>query len=580
LADAEARRIVKGGSYQHGTEMLSMGSRTDVYNVISSTRGSYLGGRLVRGVIANPVYSNGSSLQERPLVLLSSREEVQRAVNSREVKLVFADRQSLGFYFVDYTQLQPQIQHIPTAHVVNHPVLSPHGKYIAYSTQEEGSALPSEIYVHDLESGRNYWLAEGAIPRWWVSPNSADTFLVYASSAKSNRIEQEWQEEVTYIQLLSGIRADGVPQKIATGSYHGGLSQDSSFLTTGSAFLRTHSIVGQVSNTLFTSPENGREELGPAQVCNVSLSPDSLDNMAFVDFGYSAEITYSLSDNLSEVYVDSIQIQQLIINLIINAAESYPTDTKNPQVQIRTFFSNISSESLQKKHIISTDEANKIKAGSYCCIEVKDSGIGMDSQTQKKIIDPFFTTKFTGRGLGMAAVAGILRGHNGFLEIESCVGEGTTMRAFLPTVTSLHSTINTIQKPKNKLLQKALIIDDEQIILSLTKGMISRIGLHPECHNDTMQALDSFKEAPQDYSCAIVDLTMPGKINGKELIKQIKGLHQKLPIILMSGFEEKEAMAQIDFKHIDHFLAKPFRFEDVKNALQKLPTLAEHNKKS
>jgi len=139
----------------------------------------------------------------------------------------------------------------------------------------------------------------------------------------------------------------------------------------------------------------------------------------------SAAVSLDLDDRIPGVLADPTQMQQLAMNLVINAAESL-------QGRPGTVFVRTGSRHLDETEAARRGAAFELHPGLHVWLEVRDTGCGMDAATLKKIFDPFFSTKFTGRGLGLSAVQGIVRGHKGSLEVESAPGQGTTFRVFIP----------------------------------------------------------------------------------------------------------------------------------------------------
>jgi signal transduction histidine kinase len=148
----------------------------------------------------------------------------------------------------------------------------------------------------------------------------------------------------------------------------------------------------------------------------------------------NAEIVLELADGLPEIQCDPTQMQQLAMNLVINAAEALEDEPGTVVVTTgATSLSPSETERLRGNF--------ELRPGRYVWLEVRDNGCGMSEETSKKIFDPFFSTKFTGRGLGLSAVQGIVRGHKGALEVQSAPGRGTTFRVFIPAKHQSESTI-------------------------------------------------------------------------------------------------------------------------------------------
>lgn len=257
----------------------------------------------------------------------------------------------------------------------------------------------------------------------------------------------------------------------------------------------------------------------------------------------------NLAVDLPQIMADSGQIQQVVMNLILNAAEAY--DGLSGTVTVKTWVETVESE-------LKTNSTSNLKPGQYVCFGVTDKGVGMDEETIDRIYDPFFTTKFTGRGLGLAAVSGIIRQHKGDIQVRSRVGYGTAFKVMLP------ATEAEAEPEKSELLESpvkngcVLVIDDEMSIRVAIADFLSYFGQRILTAEDGLVGLELFKEQPDDIDLVILDLTMPA-MSGRKTLVELKKIRPDIPVILLSGFSEEEALEQIgESEHVD-FLQKPFR---------------------
>jgi PAS domain S-box-containing protein len=295
-----------------------------------------------------------------------------------------------------------------------------------------------------------------------------------------------------------------------------------------------------------------------------------------------ATLHLNLSDDLSPVLADAAQLRQVVMNLVINAAESLrdhggeiwlqTSEEMISQAQARSLSEEQSAGRLLYYEAKPQASAAALPPGRYVCFEVRDTGCGMDAQTQARIFDPFFTTKFHGRGLGLAAVLGIVRGHRGALQLTSEVGLGSTFRLLLPAALTEArcATIDAKRKrtdPLTRLTQgHALIIDDEASVRALTSEVLSRVGFVVHTAENGEEGIRCLTREGDQVTVVLLDLTMPG-MSSREVLQAIRAEHPRCQVVIMSGFSAEDVHARLDAAP-DAFLSKPFSAQDLLDALR------------
>jgi two-component system cell cycle sensor histidine kinase/response regulator CckA len=256
------------------------------------------------------------------------------------------------------------------------------------------------------------------------------------------------------------------------------------------------------------------------------------------------ELKLDLAKDLPSVEADPAQIQQLMMNLIINGAESIP-EGKHGVVEIAT-------------RLIDNAAAPQV------LFEVRDTGAGMSEETMARIFDPFFTTKFTGRGLGLSAVMGIVRGHKGSIEVSSVPGQGTVFSVLLPA--SAGRNAESAELPAASATPAAslrgtglvLVVDDEPVVRKLAAIALERAGYTVALAEDGARGVEAFLREAGRLRCVILDMTMP-VMSGEEALAHMKSIRAEIPIILSSGFNEAQAVRQFEGKGLAGFLQKPYK---------------------
>lgn len=265
----------------------------------------------------------------------------------------------------------------------------------------------------------------------------------------------------------------------------------------------------------------------------------------------NTELVYDLAPALPPVNADATQLRQVVMNLVTNASEAI--DAIGGTVSVRT---GLILADQQKLHA-SSPESDWAR-GAAVFLEVEDSGCGMTADLIEKIFDPFFSTKFTGRGLGLAVVHGIARGHDGAVQVRSEPGRGSTFRLLLPCSPTTAAAPVVQRRPEDwRGSGFVLVIDDDKVVRDITGRILKMAGLTVLGAEDGQAGLKVFREQ-QRIDAVVLDLTMPG-MGGLEVARALRGTRPDLPIILMSGFSVLEPTLHSADLGITGFVQKPFK---------------------
>ena len=259
---------------------------------------------------------------------------------------------------------------------------------------------------------------------------------------------------------------------------------------------------------------------------------------------------------------DAIQIRQVVMNLVSNAAEAVGDSQGTITLATGTMFCDRSCFPLpfQKENL---------SEGDYVYLEVTDTGCGMDQETQGKIFDPFFTTRFQGRGLGMAVVLGILRAHRGTILLDSQPGEGTTIRVLFPALEASGKAQRKApgEEYKRKGKGAVLMIDDDADVLQVGERMLERLGFQVLTTPDAAEAIEIFKKLAANLDCVLINLTMP-KMDGVELFHKLREIRENIPIIICSGYTEEQVMNRFRENKPEGFIQKPYRIKQLEEKIK------------
>ena len=283
-----------------------------------------------------------------------------------------------------------------------------------------------------------------------------------------------------------------------------------------------------------------------------------------VSISKRAVLKFNLADALPAVLGDATQLRQVVMNLVINASEA--VGEKSGFISITTGLTR-----ADRAYLAGTFYAPDLPEGDYVYLEVADNGGGMPPEVQARIFDPFFTTKFTGRGLGLAAVLGIVRGHKGALKVFSEAGWGTTFKILLPCADG-PAEVSGAATPALAGWHGsgiALVVDDEETVRVTTARMLEALGFSTRLADNGRAGVEEFRAASGDIALVVLDLTMP-HMDGEEAFHKIIELRPDARVLLMSGFNEQEAIARFAGKGLAGFLQKPFTLPALREKLQQI----------
>ena len=289
-----------------------------------------------------------------------------------------------------------------------------------------------------------------------------------------------------------------------------------------------------------------------------------------------ATLDSELAPDLPAISADPTQVRQIVMNLITNASDAL--GESGGTITLRTGM--VDLEELEQQRFGRPphgEDPVERDAGPLVYLEIGDSGQGMSPDTLSRIFDPFFSTKFSGRGLGLAAVMGIVRSHRGFIRIRTELGKGTAFRVLFPAV---GGAVPNLQKPSAERSEwhgsgTILVVEDEEGVREVAERMLQDIGFETIGAEDGRHALDLMREVGDRVTTVLLDLSMP-RMGGAETFRRLREMKPNLPILMMSGYTEQVVAPQFSNSGpgITGFLQKPFLAEDLIAVLRRFAETA------
>jgi len=275
-----------------------------------------------------------------------------------------------------------------------------------------------------------------------------------------------------------------------------------------------------------------------------------------------AILNLSLERGLPSIEGDPSQIRQVVMNLIINASEAI--GDRSGVITVSAGSTLCDEEYLRK-----TELRDHLAPGLYVHLEVTDTGSGMDAGTRARIFEPFFSTKFTGRGLGLAVVMGIVHAHGGALKVYSEPGKGTTFKVLFPALTEGEDATRSRESSRLTAWRgngTVLLVDDEESLVALGARMLEDLGFTVLTASDGLQAVERYRERGKEIDLVLMDLTMP-RMDGVEAFGELRRLNPDVRVVLASGYSHEDVASRFAGKGLSAILQKPYTLLRLRESL-------------
>ncbi len=277
----------------------------------------------------------------------------------------------------------------------------------------------------------------------------------------------------------------------------------------------------------------------------------------FALHGSKVRCDFAIEDGLWSAEVDKGQIGQVVQNLVINAVQAMP-EGGMMHVEMRN-------------QRLGAMAVAQLAEGNYLCITISDTGDGIRPEYLARIFDPYFTTKKSGSGLGLATVYSIVRKHQGHIEVESEIGRGTRFRFWLPASPEARPEAAEVAHAHTDHTGRVLFMDDEEPIRDMADALLRRLGLEVTCVADGAATVKAYAEAMikgERYDLVIMDLTVPGGMGGKEAMVELLKVDPKVRGIVSSGYSSDPVMANYKGHGFSGMVAKPYRLTDLAKTIR------------
>jgi len=273
------------------------------------------------------------------------------------------------------------------------------------------------------------------------------------------------------------------------------------------------------------------------------------------------EIKQNITSATGLILADPTQIHQILMNLCTNAFHAMEETGGKLDISLKEVA--LSTEDL-------VHELN-VEAGTFVQLSISDSGPGIAPDIKKKIFEPYFTTKETGKGTGMglAIIHGIVKKYGGFISLYSEPGEGTAFHVFLPVIEKELLTEIEDVEPLPVGRDRILFIDDEEILAEMGKSMLERLGYHVTVRNNSIEALELFQNQPDMFDLVITDQTMPG-MTGADIARRMIQIRPDIPVILCTGYSTVISEENAKSMGIKEFALKPISKKNIAVLIRKV----------
>jgi len=427
------------------------------------------------------------------------------------------------------------------------------------STKKEVKVACRKVLIS--RDGRKRMITDSAAPIFSKDGHVAGAIMIFRDETAKEQAELERARasKLDSIGILAGGIAHDFNNMLAGISLNLSLASEMIGKSPATELLQQATSAAvearYLTQQLLTFSKGGTPQRQP-----LNLAPLISKAAKFALQGSSTRIQYDIQPHLPAVEGDPLQLRQVVQNIVINGMQAM---SLRGQLEVTARLVKIKEESFPL-----------LKSGNYVEVAFKDHGEGIDREHLEKIFDPYFTTKATGTGLGLAVTYSIVRAHNGIITVQSQVKVGTTFTLLLPA--SNKKAYEVISGPMPILGRgkgRVLIMDDnEEILTAMAKGL-ELFGYQVTAtanSNDTIAAFQTAEQEKKNFAAVVFDLTLPGDIGGVETLVKLRKINPNIRAVLSSGYADNEVMANYKQYGFQMRLAKPFTIQQLGQTLERL----------